>query len=150
MGGSLVSIQEYVNAIKTHIRKHSIQEVNIFLTSEDPKAVTAFKNNEEVKNSKWKIHMYTAAVSPHDHPSEDATSTKGAFGLTSLIVLLLSMESKYYVITTASNWSVLIEGLRLGIVDGDCSGCSESIDLRRNPLWKMHIDQYNKISHQVQ
>ena len=143
-------INEYVEAVHRLIRTHHLDDVNVFLTSEDPRAILAFKNHSEVVAKGWKVFMYNDAVSPNPHPSMDATSTKGHFGLVSLIVLLLSMESQYYVITTASNWSVLIEALRLGVVDPDCGGCTESIDLRRNPLWANHISQYNKISNQVQ
>lgn len=148
--GGLVRIEYYISTVVEIVQKQNLQDVNIFLTTEDPKAAVAFKDHPDVAAKNWKVFMYDSAVSPNLHPSDDASKSKGAFGLTSLIVLLLSMEAKYYVITSGSNWSVLIESLRRGVVDPDCGGCTLVKDLRLYPLFVKQIAIYNKIIHRDQ
>ena len=141
MGGSLVAIDEYVKAVKFFVRKHRLDKVNIFLTTEDPKASRVFRSHEYVVANEWKVYEYTAAISENNElhtPALDATRTKGKFGLISMIVLLLSLEGQYFVLTTASNWSVLIRSLALGIAKQHRT--VDYIDLRRNPL--THKAQY--------
>ena len=128
-------IDSYVKSVRYFIRKHKLSSVNIFLTTEDPHASAAFKSHATVIAKKWKIFEYSAAVSNYGSthtPALDATSTKGKFGLISMIVLLLSMESQYYVLTTASNWSMLINSLLKGVVMQNVD--IDYIDLRHNPL----------------
>jgi hypothetical protein len=60
-----------------------------------------------------------------------AQSSDGVIGRTSLVALLIAMEAKYYVLTSGSNWSRLIDELRKGVVDVDCGNCTVMIDLRR-------------------
>ena len=57
---------------------------------------------------------------------KDKADIQGAW---SLITLLLSLESQYFVLTTASNWSRLVNELRETITDVDCGGCTDVVDL---------------------
>ena len=142
MGGSLVSMDQYVAAVKYFIKKHGLSTVSIFLTTEDPRAATLFKTHDTVLKNKWTIYEYTSAISPNKAthtPALDAKASKGKFGLISLIVLLLSMESQYFVLTTASNWSVLMQSLVISVVNQRSE--VDYIDLRRNPL--NHKAQYS-------
>ncbi len=59
----------------------------------------------------------------------DAEKTGGLIGLNSIVALLLSLESKFYVLTTSSNWSRVINELRLARLDPECGGCTDMIDL---------------------
>jgi hypothetical protein len=47
-----------------------------------------------------------------------------------LVSLLLAMEAQYYVVTSGSNWSRLIDELRKNVVDASCGGCTDLVDLR--------------------
>jgi hypothetical protein len=144
MGGSLVPIDEYVNAVKFFIKKHKLGKVNIFLTTEDPHAAKLFKSHQTVVKQKWTVYEYSAAISSNKEthtPALDAKDSKGKFGLISMIVLLLSMESQFYVLTTASNWSVLIQSLVNSVVKQ--SGDMDYIDLRRNPLVRKAQAEFN-------
>lgn len=149
----LVPINTYVKAVKYLINKHKLLDpIAIFLTTEDENASTAFRSHPDVKSNNWTVYEYRAAVSPLNHmhtPAIDAQRSRGHFGLISMIVLLLSLESKYYIVTTASNWSYVIAALRSGIVDPDCGGCTDWIDLRHTPLLTAPLklyNQHNKIS----
>ena len=56
-------------------------------------------------------------------------------GRKALVALLLAMEAQYYVLTTGSNWSRLMDELRQAVVDVRCGGCTEMVDLRRGWWW---------------
>lgn len=145
--GGLLPIDTYVRAVKYFIEKHSLKTVSIFLTTEDIRASEAFKTHNYVKSNGWKIYEYKDAISPDSNvhtPALDAELTKGIHGLYSLISLILASESKYYVLSTASNWSGVIAALRSGIVDPDCNFCTDWIDLRFNPLLRPGLTAYNK------
>ena len=62
--------------------------------------------------------------------SHTAKNTKGRAGLVSMGSLLVAMESRYYVLTTKSNWSRMMDFLRTNIVDQKCGNCTRMIDLR--------------------
>lgn len=144
--GGLVPIDNYVRATKTLVDKHQLDDVHIFLTTEDRAASNAYRNHYYVVGNNWKIYEYKDAISNNtsEHtPSIDAKDTKGKFGLISMIVLLLSMESQFYVLTTGSNWSGVIAGLRLGVVDAECNGCTDWIDLRITPMLRKQVVAFN-------
>lgn len=148
--GGLLPIESYIRGVEYFVQKHSLKTVNIFLTTEDIKAADAFKDHSYVKSKQWKIYEYTSAISNMHSvhtPALDAKDSKGVHGLISMIVLLLSMESKYYIVTTASNWSGMIAALRSGVVDPDCGGCTDWIDLRFNPLLRPGVQSFNKQAH---
>lgn len=141
----LVDIREYIKAVQTLIDKHSLPSVNIFLNTIDGRAIDAWKEHVKEKEG-WNTYIWKESVesmsSYDNNPTTDARRTKGGFGVTTMVALLLAMESKYYVITSGSNYSMLIEALRRGVVDKACQGCTDAIDLKHNPLqikaMKMH------------
>ena len=64
-----------------------------------------------------------------------AKKSNGAMGKSSLISLLIAMEAKYFVLTTGSNWSRLINELRISKVDPLCGNCTMMYDLRESFLF---------------
>lgn len=66
-----------------------------------------------------------------DFAVRTARESTGAAGSTALVSLLLSLEARFYVLTTGSNWSRLINELRLSRVAPSCGGCTDMKDLRR-------------------
>lgn len=149
MGGSLVPIDEYVKAVQFFVTKHQLNagEVNIFLTTEDSHAAKMFKTHETVVSQKWTVFEYDAAISSNKEkhtPALDAKATKGKFGLISMVVLLLSMEAQYFVLTTASNWSVLMQSLVNSVVK-QSGRDMDYIDLRRNPLLMKKQSEFNAL-----
>lgn len=132
----LVEIEEYIKAVESLIKKHQLTTVHIFLNTIDGRAIDAW--NENVKEKNWKTYIWNDSVesmsSYDNNPTTDARRTKGAFGTTTMVALLLAMESRFYVITSGSNYSMLIEALRRGVLDKECTGCTDVIDLKHNPL----------------
>ena len=60
---------------------------------------------------------------------EDAVASGGSAGLFSLIALVLALEARLFVLTTASNWSQLLDRLRRVRLDPACGGCTDAVDL---------------------
>ena len=68
-----------------------------------------------------------------NHASYTTFNPRGRAGLVALGSLLVAMEAKDFVLTTASGWSRLMDELRRNVVDPQCSGgnnCTTMIDLR--------------------
>jgi len=112
--------------------KHSLgtDSLNVFVSTEDPVALTMFKEHAP---SEWNIYVYSAAVSKEQQVHEvrkDAIDNKGSSGRHALISLLLSMEANYFILTTGSNWSRLMDEIRRTILDHDCGGCTDMMDLQ--------------------
>ena len=148
----LQRIGKYIEAVTTLVKKHSIPSpVSIFVMSEDVSALAAFKQSA---NPNWRIFHYDyddpAAIASHRTGEIDAlkssttneqkeelfytfgkdkTNVQGAW---SLITLLLSLESQYFVLTTSSNWSRLVNELRESILDVDCDRCTDFVDLQHS------------------
>eukprot|EP01039_Chlorochromonas_danica_P007038 gene7036-7783_t len=92
--------------------------------------------HEQLKNHRktWKLYHYAPSIFNSNEvisPMEMAQRTQGSIGKHSLIALLLAMEARYYILTTGSNWSRLIDELRKNVVDVQCGNCTEMVDLRR-------------------
>ena len=110
------------------------EEVNIYLATEDPAAVQAFRKEAPDEWNIYLDHYYTEML-PHridEYNGSPKTSKllKGRTGLVAMGSLLVAMEANDYVLTTASNWSRLMNELREMIVDPRCNGCTSMIDLR--------------------
>jgi hypothetical protein len=149
MGGQgLVPIEQYIRAVLFFIRRYNLGTVHIFLTTEDLKASIAFRSHPLVVSRNWTIYEYVAAIPPKatDHsPAVVARESKGRYGLTSLVALLLSLEAQYYILTTASNWSRLILALVNGIVSKSTPSVTvDYIDLRCNPVVEVIHDLFKK------
>eukprot|EP00939_MAST-03C_sp_MAST-3C-sp1_P003088 g3088.t1 len=123
---------KYVNAVKDMLlarsQASSENPVHVYVHSEDPRAMVAFR---EACPSAWLLYGNQAAVSSSStaSPQTGAGSTEGRLGTMSIAALVIAMEADEYVLTSTSNWSRLINELRLGVIDPRCNGCTRMIDL---------------------
>lgn len=134
-GGKNVAIEEYIQAVQS-IVKEIKEPVYILLCTEDPEAVAAFKQHAPPS---WNIlldQFYTEYLPyrrnrelVYNIPSHISNETKGRAGLWALGSLLVAMQANYYVLTTKSNWSRLMNELRKNVVDPTCNDCTRMIDL---------------------
>jgi hypothetical protein len=130
----LVHQRDYVNAIQGLIDKHGIETPHIFITTESHIALSKLEKEVIKKRKPWTLHYYPAAVYHNEvemSMASIASQSSGKLGRASLVSLLLAMEARYYVLTSGSNWSRLIDELRRNVVDADCGGCTDFVDLRR-------------------
>lgn len=133
----LASVEEYVaavNEILTRRKREHNSTANIYLACEDPKGVKAFL---EAAPEKWNVfvdrtYAELAAYRPAkgNRASWTARNTKGRAGLLALGSLLVAMEADDFVLTTASNWSRLMDALRQNVIHPRCRNCTRVIDLR--------------------
>lgn len=107
---------------------------NIYLATEDPRAVHAFR---KAAPPAWNIFVDRTIAElndfrpvKHNRASWTTRNTKGRAGLVALGSLLVALEANSFVLTTKSNWSRLINELRRNIVDRQCNNCTRMIDLR--------------------
>ena len=128
----LVDISSYVRAVSKLVRRHALtQPVSIYVTTEDPHALEAFI--AAAAGYPWRVLNYAPSVSKRRSrhgPANDAMATRGRAGTQSIIALLLALNARYYVLSTASTWSRLINNIRLRVVDRECNGCTDMVDLR--------------------
>jgi hypothetical protein len=140
---TLVPIEEYIDAVKsilllrqskTTATYADAEEVNIFLSTEDPRAVQEFR---QFAGKNWNIFVdyyfqetNSMRQQQYNNNPKQANVTKGKTGLIALGSLLLAMEANDFVISTGSNWSRLINELRKNILNPRCQNCTRSIDLR--------------------
>ena len=136
----LIPITDYIEAIEQLIdrNKESFppnQEISIFLSTEDPSAEEKFRKAAVLR--KWRVYYYAAAILHQKDavgkPQMDAKRRNGASGRHSLIALILSMQAKLYVLTRGSNWSRLMDEIRVSILDNraGCQRCTDVISLNR-------------------
>ena len=130
-----VPIVKYVDAVHAMALRHGMSVPVVFVLSEDRTALDMFKASAP---KSWTVLEYTAArsTSPRhrfgEHiagwsPMQDARSSHGRMGFTSLVVLLLAMESNHYVLTHSSNWSNLIDRVRRGRIEAVNPGSTDVI-----------------------
>lgn len=111
-------------------------DINIFLATEDPKAVEEFR---QALPTGWNLFVDQFWVETNPHrideyngiPKMAQNALHGKAGLLAMGSLLVSMEANDFVLTTASNWSRLIDELRLSILNPRCGNCTSTIDLRQ-------------------
>ena len=129
----LVEDIEYYEAIAYMVKNHSIADPHIYVTTESLDGLERLKQTIKAKGQTWKVHCHTPSVFPSKEvlsPMVMAMRSQGSIGKHSLIALLLALESPYYILTSGSNWSRLIDELRKNVVDFDCNHCTHMIDLR--------------------
>ena len=129
----LVTQAEYVEAIDRIVIRHNMTSPHVYVTTESLEGIVTFRAEVKKRGKNWNIHHYAPAVYNSDTqtpPARMARNSQGGIGRHSLIALLLAMEGKYYVMTSGSNWSRLINELRKNVVDVDCNSCTECVDLR--------------------
>lgn len=130
------AIGRYIQAIRGLIEEEKLTSVHLLLCTEDPKALQAF---QKAAPSDWNIyvdHFYTEYLPyrtnrtvVYNVPSHIAMETKGAAGLWAIGSILVAMEANYYVLTTKSNWSRLMNELRKNVIHPRCNNCTRMIDL---------------------
>jgi len=133
----LPSIDEYIQGVVrvlTGSNETIPPTANIFLATEDPKAYKAFI---DAKPPGWKVFAditlqeIDAFRPPKGNRASWATrNTQGRAGFIAMGSLLVSLEAKYFVLTTKSNWSTMMNHLRTNIVDPRCNNCTAMVDLR--------------------
>ena len=123
----LVSPTEYVEAINTFVEKHNIAKPRIFVSTEHHHAIPKLQEEIASQGKSWEVHHFAPLVASHTV----VHANRGPSGRNSLIALLLAMEAKYYVLTTGSNWSRLMNELRTNVVDVACGNCTHMVDLRQ-------------------
>ena len=132
----LVHENEYVAAVSQLLFASGRPDnttANVYLATEDPRAVEAFRN---AAPSGWTIYVDRTIAELDDYrpkkgnrASWAAKNTRGRAGLVALGSLLVAMESNYFVLTTKSNWSRLMDQLRKTMIDRKCGNCTMAIDL---------------------
>eukprot|EP01031_Cornospumella_fuschlensis_P027246 gene27246-32916_t len=133
----IVPIATYLLAIKSLLEKHNITtKPQIFLISESSEARAEFLKEVSSSNLPWEVRFHEQPQSSdlsatERWPVRAAFVSEGATGLASLVSLLIALESKFYVLTTGSNWSRLINELRVNVVDVRCNNCTYMVDLQQ-------------------
>lgn len=141
----LPPIQEYINAVNSILSVNNTHgnntttaanatTANIYLATEDPRAYKEFM--EAIPNG-WNVFsditlLEINAFRPPkgNRASWAARNTKGRAGLVALASLLVGLEGNMFVLTTKSNWSTIMNHLRMNIINPRCDNCTKMIDLR--------------------
>lgn len=129
----LVPITEYIRAVKELAEDQS--PVHVYLSTTDPAAVYEFVSQSP---NAWNIHVdayfqeYYKQQSFGKYNANPLLSLEhnGEPGFMALASLLVALEANAFVLTTASNWSRLLNELRQTILDSECNHCTRMIDLR--------------------
>ena len=134
----LVPINEYISAIRKLVAQNKLDAVNIYLATEDPNAADQF---EQSCDEHWSVFrdwtlMRTKSIRKlaKIHGSTDvvlADVTNGRYGLECLASIVIAAEAKFFVLTTGSNFSRLINELRTNVIDVRCGNCTQMVDLRQ-------------------
>jgi hypothetical protein len=143
----LVPIQDYIQAVQKILKQRhaasttesglqsSLEAANILLATEDPAVVEEF---QKLIPSTWRVYvdqyfydMLPHRVAEYNGSPKMSALLEGKPGLKALGSLLVCMEANDFVLTTASNWSRLMNELRTSILDPRCNNCTTMIDLRR-------------------
>jgi len=138
----LAPISEYMEAVSRILvdrtggggQGNNNSTANIYLATEDPKAAAEFL---AAVPSGWTVYTdrtvaELGAFRPPkgNRASWTARNTQGRAGLVALASLLVALEADAFVLTTASNWSRLMNQLRRNVLDPRCGNCTRMIDLR--------------------
>jgi hypothetical protein len=135
----LQDVMDYINGVKQVLKQRGDREegeAHIFLSTEDPKAVTEFKANLP---KAWKVYLdqfyyemlpYRPSDDPYNTVPKISRELNGVTGLWSLGSLLVAMEANDYVLTTSSNWSRLMNELRKNIVNPRQNDQTKMVDLK--------------------
>jgi hypothetical protein len=130
----MAKIDDYMGGIKRLLPSGSQDMANIYLATEDPKALDEFL---KVKPNGWNVYyditikeLNAFRAAKGNRAFWATRNTKGRAGLVALGSLLIALEARMFVLTTKSNWSTLMNYLRTNIVDPWFGNCSKMIDLR--------------------
>ena len=123
----LVSEVEYFQAIDSVVTNHSIANPHIFVSTEESQAVIKLQEQLDKHGKTWKLHHYAPLIATNTAEHRH----RGPNGKNAIIALMLAMEAKYFVITTGSNWSRVMNELRTNVVDVACGNCTRMVNLRQ-------------------
>lgn len=125
-----VSEDTYVKAVQRLVAEHGIKDPVLFVMTEDRLALDALKAAIAKKQLNYTI-LTSAGPRKMDFNPEAAEI--------SLIQLAIGLEANYYIGTSGSNWSRLMNELRLTRINGICGGqCTVFVDLNRKPMeWRV-------------
>ena len=129
-----------------------IRKATIFVTTEDFSALDEFTAHAARHHPGWVVRTYLPAIAQDSSPDpaggssilqgahqrrqngtarlggmftspmKAARATRGALGLHSLVSLLLTLEARFYVVTSLSNWGALICELHTVLWEGEGRG----------------------------
>jgi hypothetical protein len=144
----LVPIERYIDAVNEIVSlrqavpstnastesRSTVAPVHIYLASEDPDAVNSFLSH---RMPYWKVYIdryftelavkYRSPV--YNGPNHMALQLRGLPGRLALASLLVAAEANEYILTTSSNWSRLMNEIRLNILNPRCGDCTRMLDL---------------------
>ncbi len=140
----LVPIDHYVNAVRDIVqrrRQHTQSErrdtnqeqVHIYVATEDPDAVRQFQakapTDWHLYLDQFYVELVPDRVASYNGAAHQARAGRGRPGLLALGSLLVAMEANDFVLTTSSNWSRLMNEIRISIIHPRCRNCTTLIDL---------------------
>jgi len=132
----LVQADEYVSAVKAILLLRAVQTaVNIYVSTEDPLGTAAFR---AASPPTWNVYgdamvekMRSFRPEGGNHANVAAIASRGLEGTQALASLVIAMEANEFVLTTASNWSRLMNELRTNVIDPRCGNCTSMTDMRK-------------------
>jgi hypothetical protein len=142
----LLQIREYINATSFLLQKElghrndSSSVAHIYLATEDPAAAHAFRR---AAPKSWNIYRDVAIdelgrfrpSTRGNSASKMSSNTLGRGGLLNMASMLVGLEANYFVLTTKSGFSRVINSIRTNIVDPRCGNCTRMIDLQSG-MWR--------------
>lgn len=116
----------YVQAIRALVRQFQLHAPSVFLTTEDPAALHDLRGavSSHADTRSWRLYTYDRAIFQQHRTAARAQAgavksmvrmselSGGALGMHSLVSLLIALEADYFVLTSRSNWSRLLDELR--------------------------------------
>ena len=146
----LIGVEKYIDSVHEILRRRGKgSPVHVYISTEDPRATREFRSKapddwhvygdaqvEELAglrpgnaSEEFKSRLSRGEKVPPNHAVQSAVRTKGRAGTQALASLVIAMEADDFVLTTASNWSRMIDELRKNVLDPRCGKCTFMIDL---------------------
>ena len=146
----LIGVEKYIDSVHEILRRRGKgSPVHVYISTEDPRATREFRSKapddwhvygdaqvEELAglrpgnaSEEFKSRLSRGEKAPPNHAVQSAVRTKGRAGTQALASLVIAMEADDFVLTTASNWSRMIDELRKNVLDPRCGKCTFMIDL---------------------
>jgi len=134
----LQSVNDYISGVKSILKQRGDEagEAQIFLSTEDPKAVREFMAESPIS---WRVYIdqfyyemlpYRPDDDPYNTVPKLSRELNGVTGLWSLGSLLVAMEANDFVLTTSSNWSRLMNELRKNVINPREKNVTTMVDLK--------------------
>ena len=137
-----IPASSYAFAAAQLLKQHNVptRKATIFVTTEDFSALEEFTAHVDRHHPSWVVRTYLPAIAQDSSPDPKKTpgiarlggmftspmkaarETRGALGLQSLVSLLLTLEARFYVVTSLSNWGALICELHTVLWEGEGRG----------------------------